>query len=1493
MAKKFPDNVESGSDFWRYGATASVTGGIGYGLHRAHPAVRAAMTSGVRDVAGEVSAELRSLGRFNVAPANRSAATGSVGEDILRNLAASSSMKTVKTDIAAATYEAALAGGRSTHTEAYGAYQQVLSQTSVHNAYEHAKQSLNKLQGDVGLLTSRIGDLGQGGFYGRTLGPLGGDLHGTMLSSGGFIGGRESVSLTGGLRQKALGIQSRLESAAAKAGGKIKWQGYYNVVDVLEGQTVTTPMLKGSIGGESLNIPLRNTGLSYSGENLTARYVTRGSFAAKGDKIKDFGTTYVDELEQVISSQKTTTGIKNAVIDTNNKIINTMRTRDAAHRSMAIWKMPEPMLTSGGRVKARMNSMEAVYSGGRMTEGMRSEVIEEALSGKGRNLFPIGSPETVAKGTFIKGNIAEELFGPIGRLMGVEDRPTQFIREEFGVTAASKQRAGKFQGAFGQHFGRLDRKIQGAGYKQLLYGGADVTSAQAYSAPQLTTFYANPNALESGPLSEIMSAEEFVVSNKASPMMEYERVVQKKVSLNKDFRTNQVLLRSLEQKPAGELVKGAPFGAGSFIGIEQGTGKEVWGTGAGGAKAEVIGAQLTGKNKATVFMRETHRLSQDEWWKVFSEDTKFMGRGANKQRMAEVARAAGVNPMDIGQDLEAVVSGKLVQRNKGALLTQQIEAISMLSSKKIEQGSLTLRKRLLAKEFMEDPSRYLKLDSLMGEGMADAEFQIQKNMVALTKKFGFKHKEMAMTFGLWDSRTLKALVDEGSLDVRQAAQIRYSPGVVGLSKMRLGDLASEGGAGNLAKFDQSGFRLLAMKDEEGKRFAAEMSTRLLGKDELSPANRMEASILNRTGMKERISQMMGMAPTDERTLRQMAEGDLLKAQGRYVNLGQKIEAFGGASQIYVPGIEEAEGLIGPKIYKGEKFPSDIAKGLENMRRVMQTGGATEEIEASALALRRSIVQQTEQQASATGRVAGSRYLTGIRQTAAETAKSNASVGISKGSATSMFDDLISRAATHDQKLYLSDQKRKLIDESQQLIGGMWRHPTTGPESFQFINYHVDHNLSDKMVSVPRQMGKFALEGMDAKDVDISSMVGMKGDFDNDKFSIAAISDRDTVNRLKNKMSHGAQGDYTKYLFNHYAMKDMIDGRKGTVKNLVDLSRQEALEVGARNLTAAKIATPEVNTALQKLKLGLQYSAPKEYRPMAELFWHLEEAAISGKHGAQQSSLYQNIAHAVRSKDTATMEGVIKQLMGEQSLEVSGKITSPTGDLVSQTMKYSPKRWAEQAIQSASVVGEDVEAAYRSARAVKGSVSGNFYDLVESSFKRRTGSLDVAQSVMHSKTYGMPGFTETTNRVLRQASAKSRSILGGLQKAKGPALIGAAIAGGLMLAAPSISGAINAPMEGVAGGRNLSHNDLGPPAGAGMSVPPPRIMSSPKAYDMSGIKMSSRAKIRMTMPDANSASNNFMKHAGTLASGGNVRIHTTDDRSALSPHRLANKIHERL
>jgi len=313
----------------------------------------------------------------------------------------------------------------------------------------------------------------------------------------------------------------------------------------------------------------------------------------------------------------------------------------------------------------------------------------------------------------------------------------------------------------------------------------------------------------------------------------------------------------------------------------------------------------------------------------------------------------------------------------------------------------------------------------------------------------------------------------------------------------------------------------------------------------------------------------------------------------------------------------------------------------------------------------------------------------------------------------------------------------------------------------------------------------------------------------------------------------------------------------------------------------------VNVALQKAKLGLQHSAPEKYRPLAELFFHLEEAAIS-KHGSYEGEIYQDIGHAIKQKDAGTMENVLRHLMGD-ARTVKGTLGGQANSL-----DYDPGEWSRQIIDAAEAAGPDVDYAQRSAQAAKGNMNNiQLNDMIAMNYGRRQGSIDVLPSLVQAQNYGKEGFEQGANRLLRKAQTKSAAITKALRSAKVPAMIGGAVAAGVMLSSPSTSGSLSTGREGARSGRNMGPGDMGPPRGVKVNPPQPRIMASPKTYDMTGIGSSSRANINMSMSDADSSSSAFMRQVRMLSESGSANIRTSDDRNVLNAQRLANKIHERL
>lgn len=1472
---------EERSPLWGIGATAAAAGGLGTSIFRARHQLLDAVRVANRDVAAETANIASQLDRFNLKKSQPSISDIDQYRSGVLSLSANKSK--LRQNIAQAAYESILSGRRVSHAEAYSAFKEISAQNDVLSAYDVAGKKIKSMSGNVGIMSSRMRDISAGGFE-RAASAY------DVLSPGGFASTRKMAKISTLPKDVSATMENiigRLKAAAPEQ-AKLNFSGVYNITDEFAGQTITTPILKANIAGKGVNIPLAETGLVYTGENLTARYVTRKAYGELGESL-NYIDRYTSMLEEVLSKKQSQSQLNRSVHMINNNLIGLLNERDSAARAQAIWTMPEQVLPAGGRARARLTGLQSVsLESGRFMEDEVSKLMQQGL-------YPVGSPGPVAKGTYYTTDIAEDLYGPLGRWFPIEKRPEQFVRSQFGVTAAAKARATGFAGTFGKGYSRLNRKIQGKGYAPLMYGGADITSAAAYSAPQLTTFYAKSGDLgfSSKKLSEMMFAEEALLSKDITDMMEYETVVQNKISLKEGFRTNKEIIEALKSAEIGQVqTLSSPIGGGKFLGIEESTGRELFSEFAEGRRTDVIAAELTGADTATLYTRQRYKLGKGDYWKFFSEEAKYLGRTAGEGEFGRVLKAAGATDVAqaTGQSLEAIYSSKLLEKNTMARVTQQMEAMAMFAGSRADRNLLPNDSRVLAEKMIGNPMQITGAGRLLNRGTVDAEYLLERNMIKMAKKFDFSKREMQMTFGLMGEKSLQRMVAEGVLREAEMGDILKSTGVVGLSKMRLGDLATSG-VGGLASLEQSGFRLLAMKGEEGQRMAAELALRLRDKGELAPAERLLYSTVNESDKLEGIMRAAGLGggTVDERTLSQIARSELISEQGRYIDIGKRVKALGGSHQLYIPGTLEAPDLmLGTISPKGQPIESPLQKEIFSLQAAIKEGDE-EAIEAAGKSLRGVAHQLYEAQGGTRGKVFGSRFLTGIRQKVGE---SRDAFGISEATGKSMFDELIDRATTDKQRRFLEKQKNDFLS-GQVMSGGVWRHPTTGPESFQFARYQLDKSLKGPLISAPAKFGQITIGGK-TTDVDLSQMVGMKGDFDKDMYALSVISDETTSNKVRRKLSTSIESDYTKYLFNHYALQETI-GKGNIGETISKMNREQAFAIGARKLTEANVATPQVNAALQKLKIGLQYSQPDKYRPLAELFWHLEEAAIGGKHGVMQGSLYQNIAFAVEQKDVKTMENVLTGLLGEQKT-ITGQLKA--GDIYTPARQYTldlePRKWAETAIQSAADVSEEVDLAFKAAQVGKGKYTALDPDeIINMVNRRKAGSLDVAQSLLSSTDSAIDSFSEKANRTIRKAGVKANAISRALWKNKSAGLVGLGAATSIALMAPSISGVLPQTTEGPNQGRNIVPDDIGPPSGPGINPPSARIMSSPKVYDMSGMNTSSRANIRMSLRDVNNYSNTFSRDVRSLGADGNVNIRTVDDRSVLDHYSLANKIYERL
>lgn len=1465
-------DTDERSPIWGFAATSALAGGAGYSIYNNKSAITEILRSNPGSVNESVISAVARAPSFNVGRTFSSALDSNAVQGFASTIQSQVGTGVAKSDIFHSAYESMISTGKITPSDALSRLAGIKEETNVLGALGVASEAIETGGGNAGVFTSRLKDLAIGKRMSR--------LSSLSASPGDFgIGLPQSLQysdLAEPFRQRRAQLVENISAAATNKELMPTFGTIYK-------GTVDNPLMSVMVGNEEFNIPLNTKAKSINlgGTN----YNLRGAYGPGGQEMS-YSELMEGTIKDMLAKSRNQTQLRQEVHKANQRLIQNIRDRDSAHLAAAIWSAPDQALTSGGLAANRLRNLE------RVAFGLDDEGIQSMI---GTKVYPYTSPVSAAKGTMSSVHLPQYLFGDLGLLSSPESRPGQFIRGEWGSTKAAKEAAlnRNFVGELGNYYNRLERKGVTEGYKQLAYNGLSAADERAYAVPQLLTYYAKPAGADTSGLgfadpvlNRLMAAEENVVSPEAAALMEHERSFMKRISLGKGLETESRILEALKEKTQGEFVglniAPAP-GQGYEYGVELSSGKRLTLQESEALSQRIVGAQLVGNDEAIIHLKESRRLTPGQWLKTFSEEQKGLTAAADSERWNKILGAIGINEAG-GQQIEQVTAGKLVQREKRALITQQMEAMSVFAAQKLQSG-VDAPAEAAIRNFLQDPAKASRVSQLMaGEG-ANAHIAIQKNLIGLARnKFGFSPTEMGMTFGLADKDVFNQLVKAGSLRAEEAYGIYNSKGVIGLGKGFVGDLASANwGRGS---FEQTGFRLLSMKGQEGIDYAAELSKRIMNKGELGALSKMEMSILNEDSFMSKISRG---------ALEGIGEGDLIREKGRYVDLGVSLKSFGRSNALYIPGTNEAPYSIGRTVARTKEIESPLEKELQYFQKSVQLFKdkkiAEEELELAGEGLRNAVFRATEEQASARGKIIGSRIATNIRQ-GTGSAHAMSEIDIKR-----MYNDLLERAAP-SQARELRTQLATL-EEGGQVATAMWRHPTTGPESLQFVNLKMDTSLAEGMVAVPYKEGKMTISGGakgGVRTVDLSSMVGVKGDFDRDQLVISAISDADTQRKVARRIANQSEQEYTRYIFNHYGMKDFFDQRtsKGDV---LKMNTPEALRAGWTRLTTAKTTTGQVNLALQQFKIGLAYNSPEKYKPMAELFWNLEEAAISGKHGVLNTELYQAIGEASKGGEAGIqkMKQVLTNVFGGENIALTGDITTEAGKTMRQSLSFNVDDLARQAVESGTAVRDEVKVAMDAVRLGKGKSIGDvpLGAHVERMFLRKRGSVDIAGLLLQAGTEDMGGITSKAERTISSLESKATGVLKAIGRNKKFLLGGAAAAAGIMLMAPSVSGVVSNPnMSG--GGSNLGEEEISPPpSGSGMTPPPPRPNSSPRIYDIGSSRPTTHANIRMRTNDFDSSYQDFMGKARSLSSSGRVNIKTEDNRHLLDPMSLASKIHERL
>lgn len=1492
---------EDRSPFWSIGAVGAIGAGVGFGMKGRWGGIQSTLS---RPPMSPVFTALQSA-MGNMPGFKPPGQTNVVAMDLLGDLATSPASKSsLRREIAHATYESLMKSTSIGHTQAYNIFQRINRAGSVTDAYSMAAQNIARHSARADMFERQIEKLVPGGFFNARTQDIPGPEFMGQKGSFGFFGKAGTLqrvtSLTDPVEmQRAVDLRTKLEDIFGK---DIARKSRLYIVGE-EG----FPMLRLAERDVNISLPLRE-GMTYGGKGFQTRYITRGAYTLgpSGPEYSSFSEVYLDEIKKSMANNRSA---KEAVNEVNRSLLQNINDTEATKR-MAVFASPEAFQTSGDMMSERLLRTQKVFIGKQPTPELLQAAIESG------ELFPFAGQGAVGKMTMQSADIRQALYGTRGVSFPAERQPFQKYRAGWGLTAEAKNRAVQmnFKGSLGQYYSRLDRKFTGAGYKYLAGTGAGAAAAEAHVAPQLITMYAKPGigGFASERLRALMAEEQGFISTNVSNMMEAERIKNYSIRVEEDMRIHRALKDSIfsEDRAINEIVnfdKPLPLVAGEDIGISL-EGKSIK---AGGAlQEEIIGYHVIDRGQIKVKVRERfmHGAGQDV--KYFDEGIKHLMGGATQEEIdALVMQEFGT--ADIGRNrVEAILSGSRIAKNPYALHSQQMHAMAYLGAEKFdtpERGGAALAQRKALRAYMEDPEKYLGLEDVyrgLDKGatvaqIGEANYVAQKRILQGAKELGLltnKRGSTGLIFGLMEQEHTERLMAEGIIGEMEAAAIKGSRGVIGISSPMIGDLVTEGGAGKLAKLDVAAMRVLSMKSySQDANLAADTMAdfasrmRLADPAEKQALRKMQASLLNTEG---EFSLLSGLKSTEEvPLLTSIGPDELVSPKGRYVDLGESIKELGGSRRIYIPGTEESS-IMAARMGQGETIKSDLHRAVADLQTAIKMKnkagedsleGAVARVDESAAALRS--VGQAAYASSVVpqGEVLGSRYLTGKRMTAAQAAElGEGVVGISERTGLEMFEELERQATTESQKAFLiGQQERLLAGEAVEAMG--WRHPTAGPESVQAMRMKIMPGARNEMLYFGEKMGSFQIGGV-SEQVPISQMVGMKGDFDKDMYNIAVMSDKSTADRLGRAMDFKGNISYNKYLGKHYMLARAID--QNAARGASEVSAM-ALTKEAMSHGYAKLATGQTNIALQKLKVGIASQAPDLYGDVAPMLWHIEEtAAIGAKHGliGGGTDYYRRISQAVNNLDQTKLQGVIEDIFGKEARTMKATI-----DGAEVIYNYNPAVQSQQMMDALAGADKELIRSVELGQMAKRSTgAGSLLAHQEQFLMAEAGlSEDAGMHLLSGKqTYG-----QKMQRTAKSLGRNAKSIARVLSRAKKPIAMGLAAASAIMLAAPSISGSLSNPnIEGAGGGKNIDAASSVPPNQTPTPEPPSQIMRSPKVYQQG----SSRISANYSTSDYQSNYSDTMKQIAAMRGAGQrTRMNISDNREYLDPHMLANKIHERM
>jgi len=1501
-----PDYREERSPLWGIGAVGALGGGFALGMKgNWKDLFRAAgSATGGGHYAGLEQAVSR-MSRF-VRP------TRTTGLDLLGDFAGTEvgpeAAASFKRDIATSAYEAILKGKTPVgHDKAYSIFKEIVGAPSAAEAGSIAQREIAAAGGDVSLFSKRVEQFFPGGEYTGLAKDMG-EFRGMNLSL------RQTETAFTGLspeaQRSAEEIQTRLRRIFRE--GELAWSPSYHKAG---GQEILSAAVGGS-GGKGatyLNFPLRgDIGEMYGGPGFRNRYVIRNAWELTGQGVrkKNFSQMYLDALEAEASMAKSSVGLKQAV----------ERARASVTEKSLIWGAPEETLVSGSRLKEQIAASQRVYTGGRISPA----VVRAGIEAGG---LPLGSPAQVAEGVLGDVDWRRQLLGPMGELMPVHRRPLQFVREGWQLSDIAKtEQAGTYarKGILGE-LSRFSPAVSPG------FEGA----AGGHVAPGLSTFYLKPGKTD---YSKHLAEEMGIMSREAASLQKWERVSSYKLRVQEGLPLSQEILKDIEGKT---LQQGQVYKFENPIPLEPGQGLGIGDKGQiskirrrRGMQQFLMGYEVLDSGRIKAHVKEMLHMGEGDIQKFFSvgADIKHTITRADPQGFL---RSLGVStaPADV------VVSGERLGKSPYALFSQQISGMQEFAAQRVDaikRRGLTGTSVGELERYAKDPMGYLGLSEEFFarkdiRTMEQLTATVQNRIAVGAERLGLINTDYAPEiFGMMDPEDVHRMTEiaeelsEKTVSSTTAGTlsraIERSVGVRGSTHMFLGDLVQEGGTGNMAKWEPSLFHWLAKGGPPGlgAKWAADVERRLApGAAEMAPEaveelTKMQKSLLGEDrGIVDRA--MSGFA-ADEDFL-SLGPDELVKAEGRWVDLGREAEAL-GSRRIFIPGYETAPRLGPLKTDAGELVRSEFESALSDLQYALkdQSDNATRKTAEAARNLQTIGQAQWSKAATLRERAVGTQLLAAQRLPLEEQAEEIAerTHRMTSGTASPMFEGMLEAAPDEGTAAFIRSQQ-EAFERGERVVGLVGRYPAVGPYSVQPTFFQKIDEMEFAEQGVRAQEGiiyspdiedEITITGKGrsvTKTVSKGQGVGQRLDYDLDRQLASFLSDQETAEETSAYLSKVAAGDYEDFLGRHYALQHLFEENQPAA---VDVARgaEEHLASGAKHY-AGQMGIGRTNIAMEKFRRtaalkGADFQA--KYEP---LLWHMEETAtIMAKHGGAHAAedLYTKYGRATAAIERGrTEEGA--RLMREAIEALGGKEqatleASFAGGRKGISYSYNPETMGRELAEAYAEHHAEVRPALdigRQSKRARVSIPEDEMRKQISLYKSRARA-DAAQAAKAQRVFGKAGVEAGIHRAAASGRSRLKAVSNVLKRGKGPMALGAATAAGILLMSPSVSGTLpaNPNVEGAAGGRNLNPEDSIPPQGPGMTPPNSGMRNSSRAYFQRD--SSTLASLKGSSPDfSGERLDETMRQIRQLGEARRSRINVSDNRDALDSKMLADRVYRNM